>query len=129
MSVGVMLFGLSMVVAPCLTKRLFSLLLFSSSGAIGSFGELAVSYIGLVHGVLGSVMFGWGIILLLVLLGPFRRGSREAWLTISVSLAAWFIPDTIFSLWSGYWQNAVLNAAFAILFVVPLAATYRACDK
>ena len=25
------------------------------------------------------------------------------------TVAAWFIPDTTFSLWSGFWQNAVLN--------------------
>lgn len=128
-SIGVMLFGISMIVAPGFTKHLFSLLLFSSSAAIGGFGEPAVSYIELVHGVLGAVMFGWGVMLLLVLLGPFRRGSREAWLVLSISLVAWFIPDTIFSLWSGYWQNAMLNTTFAFLFAVPLAATYRASDQ
>jgi len=128
-SVGVMLFGFSMVVAPSLTKQFFSLLLFSSPEAIGGFGEPAVSYVGLVHGVLGAVMFGWGVMLLLVLLGPFRRGSHEAWLTLSISLAAWFIPDTIFSLWSGYWQNAVFNTALVFLFAIPLAATYRVSNK
>jgi len=74
-------------------------------------------------------MFGWGVMLLLVLLGPFRRGSHEAWLTLSISLAAWFIPDTIFSLWSGYWQNAVFNTALVFLFAIPLAATYRVSNK
>jgi hypothetical protein len=128
-SVGVLLFGLCMVVAPGLARQLFSLLIFSSSEAIRTFGEPAVSYIALVHAVLGAVMFGWGVILLLVLLGPFRRGSREAWFTVSVSLAAWFIPDTAFSLWSGFWQNAVLNGAFAILFAVPLAGTYTICRE
>ena len=128
-SVGVMLFGLSMVVLPDITKHLFSLLLFSSPEAIAGFGEPAVSYIGLVHGVLGAVMFGWGVMLLLVLLGPFRSGSREAWLTLLVSLAAWYIPYTIFSLWSGYLQNAVLNTTLAFLFTAPLVATYRVSNK
>jgi hypothetical protein len=32
------------------------------------------------------------------------------------------VPDTAFSLWSGYWQNAALNAAFVALFVPPLVA-------
>ena len=32
----------------------------------------------------------------------------EGWQIIAVSVAAWFIPDTTFSLWSGSWQNAVL---------------------
>jgi hypothetical protein len=34
----------------------------------------------------------------------------------TVSLAAWLIPDTTLSLWSGFWQNAVLNVVLAILF-------------
>ncbi len=72
-------------------------------------------------------MFGWGVALLCILLGPFRRGSREAWLTLVVSLAAWLIPDTTLSLWSGFWQNAVLNVVLAVLFAVPLAATKNPC--
>lgn len=39
-----------------------------------------------------------------------------------VSLVAWFIPDTAYSLLSGFWQNAVLNAGFVLLFAIPLAA-------
>jgi len=120
---GVLLFGLSMVVAPGFTLRAFGLLYFFSAQKIAAFGEPAVSYIVLMHGVLGAVMFGWGVALLVVLLGPFRRGSSEAWLTLSLSLTAWFVPDTAFSLWSGFWQNALLNAVFAVLYAVPLVAT------
>lgn len=43
---------------------------------------------------------------------------------IAASLLAWFLPDTGFSLWSGFWQNALFNLGFAVLFLVPLAATY-----
>jgi hypothetical protein len=39
----------------------------------------------------GSVLFSW------------------RWLIVSLPLVAWFIPDTAFSLWSGFRQNAVLN--------------------
>jgi len=38
---------------------------------------------------------------------------------VTVSLAAWFNPDTAFSLLSGFWQNAVLNCVMALLFTVP----------
>ena len=125
-TIGVMLVGISMVVAPAITRQLFGLLLFSSSESLSTFGAPAVAYITLVHGVLGAVMFGWGVALLFVLLGPFRRGSREGWLTLAVSVLAWFVPDTAFSLWSGFWQNAALNVVFAVLFAVPLGATYHA---
>jgi hypothetical protein len=123
--VGVMLFGISMILSPDLIRQFFSLLFYASANGIESqFGTGAVAYITLVHGVLGAVMFGWGVALLLVLLGPFQRGSREGWLILSVSVAVWFVPDTLFSLWTGFWQNAVLNLVFAFLFAIPLVATH-----
>lgn len=124
---GAMLFGISMILAPGFIRQLLSRLVYSSAYGIESrFGTAAVAYITLVHGVLGAVMFGWGMALLMVLLGPFRRGSREGWLILSLSVAVWFIPDTLFSLWTGFWQNAVFNLLFALLFAIPLAATYGA---
>lgn len=124
-TIGVMLFGISMVLAPGLIRQIFSLLLYSSPHQIATFGTGAIAYISLVHAILGSVMFGWGVALLFTVIGPFRGGSREGWQTVAVSVTAWFIPDTAFSLWSGFWQNALLNLVFAVLFAVPLAATYR----
>ena len=47
----------------------------------------------------------------------------EGWNLIATPVVAWFIPDTAFSLWTGFWQNAVLNAVFALLFAIPLIAT------
>lgn len=126
-TVGVLLSGLGMVLAPDLTRRSFGLLILSSADGITSLGGPAVAYITLIHGVLGAVMFGWSVMMLFMVLGPFRRASHEAWLTLAVSLAAWLIPDTAFSLWFGFSQNAVLNAVIAVLFSVPLAATYRVC--
>ena len=123
-AVGVIVFGITLVAAPDLTRSAFSLLVFSSPNTIGVFSEPAFSYVGLAHAVVGALMFGWGIMILFILLGPFRRGSREAWLTIVIPLTAWFVPDTAFSLLSGFWQNAVLNTVFGGLFAVPLVATY-----
>lgn len=77
--VAVMVFGFSMLFAPGLIRKAFSLLLYASSGAVdNSFSSPALAYITLLHGVLGSVMFGWGAALLLVVCGPFKRGSRNA---------------------------------------------------
>ncbi len=126
---GVVAAGLVMVLAPGLTRRLFSLLVFAAPQTIDGFGALPARYIALAHGVLGAVMVGWGVALLAILFGPFRRGSREAWVTVTVSLAAWFVTDTSLSLATGFWQNAVLNVVLAILFAVPLAATFGACDR
>jgi hypothetical protein len=125
-TIGVAVFGLTLVVAPTLARRLFGLLIYASPFGIDRLGAPAAPYITLVHGVLGAVMFGWAIALLFIVIGPFGRGSREGWLTMTVSLTAWFVPDTAFSLWTGFWPNAVLNLVFATLFAIPLAATYRA---
>jgi hypothetical protein len=124
-TVGMMAFGLAMVIAPGLTRQGFSLMVYSSADRIGAFGEEPAAYVELAHAVMGSVMFGWGTALLLVLRGPFRRAVREGWTILAVSLVAWFVPDTLFSLRSGFWQNAVLNSVFAVLYAIPLAAIYR----
>jgi hypothetical protein len=120
-------FSLAMVVAPNVTRQVFSLLIYASPESINAFGSAAVAYISLVHAVLGAVMLGWGVALLFIVRGSFKRMSLEAWHTLAVSLTAWFIPDTAYSLWSGFWQNAAFNAVFIILFAVPLIATYSAC--
>lgn len=116
-------FGASMVLAPGPTRQLFGLLLFASPDGVNDLAGPAVAYVSLVHAILGATMVGWGVLLLLVVLGPFRRGSAEAWRMLATSLAAWFVPDTAFSLASGFWPNAVLNAGFVALFAVPLLAT------
>lgn len=121
---AVLVFGLSMVLLPEPTQKLFNYLYLSSPQGSATFGKAAVAYITFLSAVLGAVMFGWSVALLYILLGPFRRRQIEGWRTLAVSLVAWFIPDTAFSLWSGFWQNAVLNTIMLVLFLIPLAATY-----
>jgi hypothetical protein len=122
-----MAFSLALVVAPSLTRQFFGLLIYASPDTIATFGSTAVAYISLVHAVLGAVMFGWATALLCVVMRPFKLRSFQAWLTLVVSLTAWFIPDTAYSLWSGFWQNAAFNMVFIVLFAIPLMATYGAC--
>jgi len=124
-TIGVMALGLVLVLAPDLTCQGFSLLIYANTNHINAFGSEAVRYIALSHAVLGSVMFGWGVALLFAIRGLFARGVKDSWQIVAVSVIAWFVPDTAFSLWSGFWQNALLNVAFATLFALPLAATYR----
>jgi hypothetical protein len=116
-------FGASMVLAPGPIRQLFGLLLFASADGVNALAGPAVAYVSLVHAILGATMVGWGSLLLLVVLGPFRRGSAEAWRMLAASLAAWFVPDMAFSLASGFWPNAIRNTGFAALFAVPLLAT------
>lgn len=125
-TIGLLLFSLTLMFLPEVTHRLFNLMIFGSARGNPAFGTQAVGYLSFVYAVLGAVMFGWGVMVLLALFGPFRAGEPQAWRLVAWPLAAWFVPDTAISLASGYWQNAVLNLAFAAAFAVPLAATFRA---
>lgn len=122
-AVGVMAFGLMLVLAPDLTRQGFSLLVYASPDRIDSFGDEQVRYISLVHAVMGGVMVGWGAALFLVTRTLLAGGVRAGWNLIALSVAAWFVPDTAYSLLSGFWQNAILNAVFLTLFALPLWAT------
>lgn len=125
---GTILFGLALVMLPDLARRGFGLLIYGESDALSAFGAGVQPYLTLSHAVMGSVMVGWGSALWLTLRGPFRRGERHGRDVFAISLAAWFVPDTAASLSTGLWPNAVLNAAFALAFAVPLIAT-RSCFR
>ena len=118
-------FGLAMVLLPQTTQVFFNLLMFGNTWLPAEFGAQAGGYIGFVYGVLGAVLAGWALMIVLAVLGPFRRGEKEGWVMIALPLALWFAVDTTWSLATGYWQNAVLNVVFALPFAIPLAATWR----
>jgi hypothetical protein len=120
---GVVIFGMILVLAPALARQGFSLLVYSAPDRIESFGVEQVRYISLAHAVIGGVMVGWGAALFYATKTLFAAGDRAGWNIIALSVAAWFVPDTAYSLLSGFWQNAILNAVFLALFVVPLWAT------
>ncbi len=122
---GVLVFSVALVTLPDLMYLLFNLLFFSASQAQLAFSEGATTYIKFVYGVLGAVMVGWSVLMLLTLVGPFRRRQREAWLSLAASLTIWFVVDSGYSVLTGFWQNAALNVAFFAGFAVPLVATYR----
>lgn len=123
------LFGLAMLLWPAGIEALFSLILFGDVVSIGTMDPAALPYIRLLHGILGGVLFGWALAMLYWVMGPFRHGHREAWVALSWSVWGWFFSDTAFSLWSGFWQNALLNVGFAVLLGLPLLATRRYFSK
>jgi hypothetical protein len=125
---GTILCGLALAALPELTRQGFSLLVYGKAGALAAFGPGVQPYLTLAHGVMGSVMVGWGLALWLTLHGPFHRGERHGWDLFVISLVGWFVPDTTVSLWTGLWPNAVLNTVFGLAFALPLVAT-RSCFR
>lgn len=123
-SVFYIVFGLVMVFLPDLTQWYFNSLIFARPDS--PFDAAATGYIVFSFGIIGSVIFGWGIGLLMVVLVPLRRGERWAWWMLTGSVMSWFLLDSTYSVLMGYGANAVSNVAFVVLYVIPLIAAYRA---
>jgi hypothetical protein len=121
-SVGVITFGLALVLAPGAARQGFSLLVYAAPTVIDAFGDEQIRYISLAHAVIGGVMVGWGVAMLYVVRSLLAKGWREGWYFLALSVAAWYVPDTAYSILSGFWQNAALNSVFLLLFFVPLWA-------
>ncbi len=121
----VIVFGAAQALLPDLIRQGFSLLVFGSASYVDTFPQDAIRYITLTHAVMGSAMIGWGVSMMYTLLTQFRNGEWTGWVSPAVALILWFIPDTTISIVTGFWQNAVLNVGFILLFAIPLAATYR----
>jgi ABC-type multidrug transport system fused ATPase/permease subunit len=121
--VGTLLFSLSIVFLPQIIQPIFNLIIFNTTES--PFDREATRYIVFVFGVLGAVMVGWMVALLYLA----RRGGREAWQAITVSLVVWYLIDSGFSLYSGYGANAVLNTVIMVAFAVPLVMLYRGLEK
>jgi hypothetical protein len=119
----VLLVGAAFVLLAGPMQPLFESLYFAPRSSV-PLGADAADYVSFMGAVLGAVMVGWAVLLLYVLYGPFRRLERAAWDMIAASLGVWYVLDTAFSLFSGFWQNAVLNTAMLAMFAVPMAATY-----
>ena len=125
-TLGLWVFGLSMILTPDAIRWAFSLMLYGDGQHVAStFGTAANDYIRLLHGVLGAVMFGWGVMIAVVLRRALSQGHAESINWILLPLLAWYLPDTLFSLYTGFWQNAVLNTVFLLVFLVPLMALKR----
>lgn len=126
-AVFTMLFGLLMLVLPSLTLQGFGLIIFKNANQFNTFDPQATAYIELAHAVMGAVLFGWGALMFMVVRKLMSRGIKEAWGMMAGSVLLWYLPDTAFSLVSGFWQNAVLNTGFACLYAVPLFALRKHC--
>lgn len=121
-----MLLGASMVLMPGAAREFFSLLFYFAPGQFQTrYPAQANDYIIFAHGVLGAVMLGWGASMFLIIRGPFRRRESDGWGLLVVPMLVWFTADTGFSIYTGFWQNAILNSVLLLLFAIPLAATRR----
>jgi hypothetical protein len=74
-------------------------------------------------GVMGAVMFAWGVFALFIVRHGFARGEAWAWRCLSLGFSLWFVLDSTRSAIHGVWINVAANTGFLLLFAVPLVAT------
>ena len=79
-------------------------------------------YLRLPFMVLGAVMAGWSLLMMQIVRGPLREGSRWAGLMLVQSLALWFLLDTGMSLVLRYPTHALFNVPFAVALGFPLVS-------
>jgi hypothetical protein len=118
--VGVIVYGLCLIVLPQTMHRFFNTLFFASSNTIQHVGEANPEFIPLVYGVLGAVLIGWMVGLLALLLMTPPDSQRVTWQILVLSIGTWFSIDTGFSLYTGFIAHALFNVGFLVLFAIPL---------
>ena len=69
--------------------------------------------------VIGGLLAGFGTLLALLV----KFGVRRAWDVALIGIAVWFVVDSLGSVLSGIWQNALLNVGFAAFLAIVLLAS------
>ncbi len=115
---GVFFYSLILVLAGRTAGSLFAWFGFGPNESIDT--SAVRDYLRLPFMVLGAVMAGWSLLMIQIVRGPLREGSRWAWLTLVRTLTLWFLLDTGMSLVLRYPTHALFNVPFAIALGIPL---------
>jgi hypothetical protein len=115
---GVCIYSLILVLAGRTAGTLFAWFGFGPDESIDS--SAVRDYLRLPFMVLGAVMAGWSLLMMQIVRGPLREGSRWAWVMLVQSLVLWFLLDTGMSLVLGYPTHALFNVPFAVALGIPL---------
>ena len=78
-----------------------------------------------IYGVLGATVAGWGVLLALIALYPFKARQRWAWNGLAAAFGIWFVVDTAISAINGVGFNVVFNTLLLLAAAIPLVLTRR----
>ena len=117
---GVFFYSLFLVLAGRKAGSLFTWFGFGPDESIDT-SEVR-DYLRLPFMVLGAVMAGWSLLMMQIVRGPLREGSRWAWLMLMQSLALWFLLDTGMSLVLRHPTHALFNVPFAVALGIPFVS-------
>jgi hypothetical protein len=114
-----------MLLQDFLDEFLWNPLFFYDSKLDQTFSPEVKHYIHFLFGVMGAVMVGWSILLFFYIKSSFASGDRQVWYALVLSVGGWYVLDSVFSIAMGFWTNAVLNTAFALIFFIPFIASSK----
>ena len=87
-------------------------------------GELDLNpYVRVSLALLGAVTMGWSLTLMAVIQVTNqleKQVSKRIWIGITASIVIWYVIDSILSIATGFWLNAVSNTIFSATFLIPV---------
>ncbi len=87
-------------------------------------GELDLNpYVRVSLALLGAVTMGWSLTLMAVIQVANqleKQVSKRIWIGIAASIVIWYVIDSILSIATGFWLNAVSNTIFSATFLIPV---------
>lgn len=75
--------------------------------------------------LMGAVTMGWGLTFFAVFGAANRLGdpAGPVWRLLTLALVVWFVIDSVLSVATGFWLNAVSNAGLLTGYLVPVLAS------
>ncbi len=76
--------------------------------------------------VLGAVTMGWSLMLLAVVRVTNQLDyavNQTLWTGITASIVVWYVIDSVSSVATGFWPNAVSNTVFLVAFLIPVVSS------
>ena len=80
-------------------------------------------YVRFSLAILGAVTMGWSLTLMAVIQVANqleKQVSKRIWIGIAASIVIWYVIDSILSIATGFWLNAVSNTIFSATFLIPV---------
>ncbi len=87
-------------------------------------GELDLNpYLRFSLALLGAGTIGWSLTLMAIIRVANqleKQVSQSIWMGITASVVIWYEIDSILSIATGFWLNAVSNTIFSATFLIPV---------
>lgn len=118
--------GLAMAAAPFTALAPgFDLFLDIAHLPVDGSQQISTDTEALLSAISGGLLTGLGTAVWLITRHLHPRDPALAARIITLTLAAWYLPDSAGSLAAGAWFNVVMNTGFLALFLIPLGLAGR----